>query len=64
MAIDQEHLGLRTNDNDARRLQQLLNDPESSMHLLRLLSMGKGTQDDFCRMLDRIANSKELAGVK
>lgn len=62
MAIDP--IGMRNEEQDTRRFQQLMDDPESGMHLLRLLSLGKGTQDDFCRMLDRIQNSKEAAKVQ
>ena len=47
---------------DAERYQQLLDDPETGRHLLLLLSQGKGDEQAFRRMQDRIAASKQAAG--
>lgn len=43
------------------RYEWMLNDPESARHLLSLLMQGKGSRDDFERMIDRIVDSKAKA---
>jgi len=48
---------------DAERFRELLINPAGSAHLFTLLTMKKGTQDDFIRMIDRIIESR-LSSVK
>lgn len=46
---------------NARRYQQIIDDPEAARHLLHLLQQGKGGVEAFSKMLDRIADSKAAA---
>jgi hypothetical protein len=43
---------------DAQRLEWIMDEPEAARHLLNLLMHGKGTRDDFTKMIDRISKSK------
>lgn len=41
-----------------RRYNDMIADPEGARHLLHLLSLGKGSAEDFGKMLDRIHISR------
>ncbi len=48
---------------DSERYQQLLDDPQTARHLLLLLSEGKGDEQAFRKMQDRIAASKSASAT-
>jgi hypothetical protein len=54
----------RSDAEDARRYRAILAEPEGYMHMLNLLRSGKGDDNDFSRMLDRIERSREMARAK
>jgi len=48
----------------ADRYDWIVGEPEGAQHLLNLLKQGKGTVEDFGKMIDRIAASKRAANFR
>ncbi|MDH3233633.1 MAG: hypothetical protein OEQ29_08890 [Alphaproteobacteria bacterium] len=45
------------------RWAYMLDNPANVKHLLSLLEVGKGTKDDFTKMIDRIIKSERAAAA-